>query len=80
MAFIVHWVATETGPARIIIVLQAKFLEGQYFPKLTMAIFLLPTLLCVWSLYMGCRRILTRMGVYERPTHNAGFKRPNGST
>ncbi|MBT9316021.1 hypothetical protein [Leptothoe spongobia] len=79
-AFIIHWVTTETGPARFIITWQAKFLEGQYSPKLTMAIFMVPTLLIAWLIAMSCRRVLKRLGVYDRPTTNAGFKRPNGST
>lgn len=78
MAFIVHWVATETGPARVLIIWQAKLLEGQHSPRLTMAFFLLPTILGAWLLSIGCRRVLTRMGAYDRPTNNAGFKGPNG--
>lgn len=55
---------------------QARFLQGQYFPRLTMAAFLLPTLLCAWIVYISCRRVLTRMGAYDRP-ENAGFKKNN---
>ncbi|NEZ60960.1 hypothetical protein D0962_30425 [Leptolyngbyaceae cyanobacterium CCMR0082] len=76
MAFITHWVSTETGPARIVIVWQARILEGQYFDKVTMAAFILPALIGAWLVYVSFRRFLTRLGVYDRPT-NAGFKRPN---
>lgn len=79
MAFIVHWVTTETGPARWIITFQAKFLEGQYSAKLTMAIFTLPALLGAWLTFKVCRRVLTRLGAYDRPTNNAGFERPNST-
>ena len=76
MAFITHWVNTETGPARLIISWQARILEGQYFEKLTLITFLVPTLFCAWLVYVSCRRVLTKMGAYERPA-NAGFKQPN---
>lgn len=78
MALITHWVNTETGPARIVIIWQARFLDGEYSSRLTMIACLVPTLLGVWLVYHGCRRVLTRIGVYDRPT-NAGFKRPNGN-
>ncbi len=78
MAFIMHWVSTETGPARIIIIWQARMLQGQYYPRITMIACLLPTVLCAWLVYVSCRRILTRLGAYDRPT-NAGFKKPNGN-
>ena len=79
MAVIVHWVSTETGPARFVITWQARILEGQYSPKITMAIFLVPALVLVWLITMGCRRVLTKLGVYDRPTTNAGFERPKSS-
>ncbi|NEQ55258.1 MAG: hypothetical protein F6K11_34910 [Leptolyngbya sp. SIO3F4] len=79
-AIIAHWVTTETGPARFIITLQAKLLEGQHSPKLTMAIFMVPALCLAWLMAISCRRFLTRLGAYDRPTTNAGFKRPNGSS
>lgn len=79
MALISHWVTTETGPARAVIILQARFLEGEYSRRLTLAIFLVPAFLCAWLFFIGCRRILTRLGAYERPTKNAGFKHPNGN-
>ncbi|ESA35129.1 hypothetical protein N836_13485 [Leptolyngbya sp. Heron Island J] len=78
MALIMHWVATETGPARMLIIWQARFLNGEYSSRFTMIAFVVPTLLCVWLVYIGCRRVLTRMGAYDRPT-NAGFKGPNGN-
>lgn len=77
MAFVLHWVSTETGPARIIITWQVKVLQGQYSPKITMIVFLLPTLLCAWLVYVICRKTLTRLGVYNRP-ENAGFKKTSG--
>ncbi len=45
-----------------------------------MVIFTVPTLLCAWLLYKLCHRVLARLGAYDRPTNNAGFERPNGST
>lgn len=78
MAITVHWVATETGPARMLIIWQARLLEGQHSPRLTMAVFLLLAVLGSWLFFVGCRRVLTRLGVYDRPADNAGFKRPNG--
>ena len=80
MALIMHWVTTETGPARLIIIWQARFLEGQYFPRLTLVIFTVPTLLAAWLLAKSCRRILAKLGVYERPSTNAGFKNSNRGT
>ncbi|NEP63222.1 MAG: hypothetical protein F6K31_41005 [Symploca sp. SIO2G7] len=79
MALIGRWITTETGPARAVIILQARLLKGQYSSRLTLVIFLVPTLLCAWLVFIGCRRILTRLGVYERPTTNAGFEHPNGN-
>lgn len=75
IAIVVHWVATETGPARALIIWQARLLEGHYSLRLTMAVFLLLALLGAWLLFIGCRRVLTRLGVYDRPANNAGFQR-----
>lgn len=76
-ALIAHWVTTETGPARPVITLQAKILEGQHSPKLTMVIFMVPALILAWLMAKSCRRVLTRLGAYERPKTNAGFEQPN---
>lgn len=78
MAVIVHWVSTETGPARAIIIWQAKILEGQHSPRVTIAIFLIPALLGAWLISIACRRFFTKLGVYERPTTNVGFEKSNG--
>ena len=77
VALIAHWVATETGPARALIVWQAKFLDGQHFPRFTMAVFIVPAIVGAWLVFISCRRVLRRLGAYEKPA-NAGFKGPNG--
>ena len=80
MALVLHWVNTETGPARALIIWQAQFLNGQHFPRLTMLVFVVPTVLGAWLVYLGCRRVLTRLGAYDRPTTNAGFKESDRNT
>ncbi|MEO0434307.1 MAG: hypothetical protein AAF151_21695 [Cyanobacteria bacterium J06656_5] len=75
MALIGHWVSTETGPARALITWQAQFWNGQHFPRLTTAIFLVPTCLGAWLLFLACRRVLARAGVYDRPSTNVGFQK-----
>lgn len=77
MAIIVHWVSTETGPARILIILQAKILEGEHSSSFTIAIFAIPALIGAWLLSKAWRRIFSRFGVYDRPTTNVGFEQPN---
>ncbi|MGD1857274.1 MAG: hypothetical protein ACFB2W_23820 [Leptolyngbyaceae cyanobacterium] len=79
MALIAHWVTTETGPARLVITWQARILEGQHYSRLTTIIFLVPALLLAWLVSRGCRRVLTRLGAYDRPSANAGFNHHNGS-
>lgn len=78
MAIITHWVTTETGPARALIIWQAKVLEGQHSTELTIAIFLIPAGLGAWLIASSCRRFFTKLGVYERPTSNVGFEKTNG--
>ncbi len=78
MAVIVHWVSTETGPARVIIIWQSKMLEGQHSPRITLAIFLIPVVLGTWAIAATCRHFFKKLGVYDRPTTNVGFEKPNG--
>lgn len=80
MALTGHWVSSETGPARVLISWQAHFWNGRHSSHLTTAMFLLPTFLGAWLVFVGCRRVLTGIGVYDRPPDNVGFKRPNGNT
>ncbi|WP_215616499.1 hypothetical protein [Leptothoe kymatousa] len=77
MAVIVHWVSTETGPARILIILQSKILEGEHSANLTIAIFVIPALVGAWLISKAWRRFFRRFGVYDRPTTNVGFEQPN---
>ncbi|MEM6255363.1 MAG: hypothetical protein AAF821_20810 [Cyanobacteria bacterium P01_D01_bin.156] len=79
MAVIIHWVSTETGPARSIIIWQAKVLEGQYSPRLTFIIFMIPTVIGAWLIAATCRHFFKKLGVYERPKSNVGFEGPKRS-
>ncbi|NEP54363.1 MAG: hypothetical protein F6K65_38470 [Moorea sp. SIO3C2] len=65
IAFVLHWVNTETGPARMLIIWQARLWNGQYFSTVTTVALFVPIVLGTWLISAMLRCGLKKFGIYS---------------